>query len=129
AHVREFLKDHVEDAPAFLLVLHLATAEEDADQDLVVVLQELPRLVDPGLDVVVARLGTDPNLLQLLLAGLAGLAALLRVLESELAVVEDFADRRALGRRHPHPRGARPPGPPHGPRGPRPAPLVPARAQ
>src|SRR5262249_21963088 len=49
AHVREFLQDRVEDSPALLLVLHFATAEEDVDQNLVVVLQELPRLFDPGL--------------------------------------------------------------------------------
>src|SRR5262249_14351569 len=63
------------------------------DQDLVVVLQELARLVDLGVDVVLAGLGPDPDLLQLLLVDLAALA---RLLVTQLAVVEDLADRRAL---------------------------------
>src|SRR5262249_18711495 len=100
ADVGQLLQDRVEDAPAFLLVLHLATAEEDVDQDLVVVLQELPRLVDLGLDVVLPRLGADADLLELLLPDLAALLALLRILETQLAVVEDAADRRPLIRRH-----------------------------
>src|SRR5205085_1067144 len=66
----------------------------------VVVLQELPRLVDLGLDVVVACLGADPDLFHLLLADLAPLVTLLRTLETHLPVVEDAADRGAFIRRH-----------------------------
>src|SRR5262245_6348931 len=80
AHVGQLLQDGVEDAPPLLLVLHLAAAKEDGDQDLVVVPQELPRLVHLGRDVVLTRLGADADLLQLLLAGLAALVVLLRVL-------------------------------------------------
>src|SRR5262249_21467568 len=45
---------------------------------------------------MLARLGADSDLLQLLLADLAGLVALLRIGEAHLAVVEDLADWRAL---------------------------------
>src|SRR5262249_41160811 len=63
AHVRQLPQARVEAPPAFLLVLHLPSAEEDVDQHLVVVLQELPRLVHLGFDVMLARLGADADLL------------------------------------------------------------------
>ena len=83
-------------------MLHLAAPEQDGDLDLVVVLEELAGLGDLGVHVVVARLGADADLLQLLLADLAGLVALLRVREAHLAVVEDLADRRPLVGGHLH---------------------------
>src|SRR5262249_45742619 len=61
--------------------------------DLVVVFEELAGLVDLRLHVMLAGLGSDADLLELLLPGLA---ALLRRLEAHLAVVEDLAHRRAL---------------------------------
>jgi hypothetical protein len=66
------------------LVLHLAAPEDDRDLDLVVVFEELAGVSDLGVDVVVARLGPEANLLQLLLADLCGLVPLLRVLEAQL---------------------------------------------
>ena len=83
-------------APTFFLVLHFATTEDDGDLDLVVVLEEFERLVGLGLDVVVARLGTDTNLLQLLLTDLGALLVFVRILETHLAVIEDTADGGSL---------------------------------
>ena len=74
ADVGELFQDALDDPLAFLDVLHLAAAEQDVDQHLVVVFQELPGLVDLGLDVVLARLGANADFLQLLLVrlGLGG---------------------------------------------------------
>src|SRR5262249_24768618 len=97
--VGELLEDAVDDAAALLDVLQLAAAEQDVDEDLVLVLQKPPRLVDLGVDVVLAGLGPDADLLDLLLVDL-GLGPLARLLVAELAVVEDLADGRPLLRRH-----------------------------
>ena len=77
-------------------MLHLAAPEQDGDLDLVVVFEELAGLGNLGVDVVLAGLGADADLLQLLLTDLATLVVLLRVFESQLAVVENLADGRAL---------------------------------
>ena len=65
-----FSRMRVDDPPALLDVLQLAAAEQHVDQHLVLVLQELAGLVDLGVDVVVAGLGADADLLQLLLVDL-----------------------------------------------------------
>src|SRR5262249_48646742 len=129
AHVRQLLQDQVEDPPAFLLVLHFATTEQDGDQHLVLALEELPRLAHLGIDVVLARLGADADLLHFLLAELAALVALLlRTLETHLAVVEDAADRRGPLPPPPPPvPGALPSLFPPPPRGPPPHSVPPAR--
>src|SRR5262249_28824148 len=95
ATVGQLLEDLVDDPLALLDVLQFAAAEQHVDQDLVVVLEELAGLVDLGLDVVVAGLGADADLFQLLLMDLV-LAALARLLVTQLAVVEDLAHRRGL---------------------------------
>jgi len=77
-------------------VLHLAATEQDRDLDLVVVLKKLAGLGHLRFNVVVASLGADADLLQLLLADLAGLIALLRLLKAQLAVVKDLTDRGAF---------------------------------
>jgi len=62
------------------------------------VLQEFAGLVDFHLDVVFAGLGADADLFQLLLMGF-GLGALAGLLVTELAVIEDLADRWPFVRR------------------------------
>jgi hypothetical protein len=77
-------------------VLHLAAAEQDGDLDLVVVLQELARLGDLGVHVVVTRFGADADLLEFLLADLAGLVALLRVLVPQLGFLSQGPGRFSM---------------------------------
>src|SRR5271166_536242 len=77
-------------------MLHFASAKRDGDQDLVVMLKKLPRLVHFGLYIVVARLWAHADLLHLLLMDLFTLVALLRILKTHLAIIEDAADRRTL---------------------------------
>ena len=76
-------------------MLQLAAAEQHVDLHLVVVLEELAGLVDLRLDVVLAGLGPDADLLELLLVRL--LVRLLGLGVLELAVVHDLAHRRPLG--------------------------------
>src|SRR5262245_18366785 len=64
--------------------------------------EELAGVRDLGVDVVVARLGADANLLQPLFADLRRLVPLLQVVEAHIAIVEDLADRRALIGGHLH---------------------------
>ena len=76
------LKNLVHDPAAFLDVGQLPATEEHVDQHLVLVLQELACPVDLDPDVLVAGLGTDPDLLDLdLMLLLLGLPLLLFVLE------------------------------------------------
>src|SRR5262249_54660792 len=62
--VSQFLQDRIQPPSAFLLMLHLAAAEQDRDLALVVVFEELAGLGNLGVDVVLASLGADADLLQ-----------------------------------------------------------------
>src|SRR5262249_1123150 len=84
-----------DDALALLDMLQLPAAEEDVEHHLVLVFQELARLVDLDLDVMVAGLGADADFFELLLVWLS-LALFAGLLVAELAVVHDLADRRPL---------------------------------
>ena len=79
-------------------MLQFAAAKEHVEQHLVLVLQELPGLVDLGLDVMLAGFGANADFLQLLLVRFV-LGAFSRLLITELAEVHDLADRRPFGRR------------------------------
>ena len=57
----------IPDALAFLDVLKLATLVQHIHQHLVLVLQEFASLIDLGFDVMLIRLGPQPDFLQLLL--------------------------------------------------------------
>ena len=81
-------------------MLHLAAAKEDGDLDLVVVAQELERLIRFRLDVVIAGFGPNANFLQLLLTNLGVFLVLVRIVEAHFAVIENAANRRALVRRN-----------------------------
>src|SRR5262249_32610914 len=93
----ELFQDHLHDPLALLDVLHFAAFEQHVDEDLVLVLQELAGLVDFRFDVVITRLGTQPNLLELLMVGFGFVLGFLLLQELELAEVHDLADRGTLG--------------------------------
>src|SRR5687767_4306799 len=59
--VAELLDDASDDLLALFLVGNLAPAEDDRDDDLVLVRQEFASAVDLDLDVVVAGLGANAN--------------------------------------------------------------------
>src|SRR5580698_4792888 len=80
-------------------MLHFAAAKEDCDLDLVVMAQELERLIRFRLDVVIARFRPNANFLEFLLTNLGVFLVLVRIVEAHLAVIEDAANRRALVRR------------------------------
>jgi hypothetical protein len=98
-YVDQFLQDHIDDPSSLFDVLQLAASEQHVDQDLILVFEELACLVNLGVDVVVAGLGTDADFLQLLLVNFR-LGPLARLLVTEFAVVQNLANRRALGRSH-----------------------------
>lgn len=86
--------------PAQLGVRDLARLEHAGDLDLVALAEELPRLDDAGLQVVLRNSRTDLYTLNFLLLALLVLALLpFQVLM--LAIVDDLAHRR-LGRRRNH---------------------------
>ncbi len=97
--VGQLLQNRDDDPSPFVNVLQLPTPKEHVDQDLILVLKESPRLVNLGLDVVVAGLGAHADLFQLLLVWLAlALVPLSRLLITELAVIQYLADRRPFQR-------------------------------
>ena len=99
----QILLHAIEQLGAELLVHHLAAAKPERDLRLVAVGQEFDQV--PQLDLVVALFGARPELdlldLNLLLLA-TRLLRLLVLLEHELAVVHDSADRRLGTRGHFH---------------------------
>jgi hypothetical protein len=76
-------------------VRKLTPAEEHRHLDFVAVFEELDRALGLGVDVMLADLRPEPNLLELDdLLVLAGLPLLLGLLVLEAAIVEQPADRR-----------------------------------
>src|SRR5947207_3367215 len=69
-NVGQLLQHGQDDSLPFVDVLQLAAAEQYVEQHLVVVFEELAGLVDLGFDVVLAGLGANANLLELLLVDL-----------------------------------------------------------
>ncbi len=90
-----FFEDVVEDALALVDVLQLAATEQHVDQHLVVVFEELARLVDLRVHVVIACLGAHADLFQLLLMDL-GFVLFVGLLIAQFAIIEDFTDGRAF---------------------------------
>jgi hypothetical protein len=101
AHVFEAV-DHLFDDPLSLFnVGQLAAAEDHGDNDLVFVHQEFAGVIDFDFNVMLARLRTNANFLQLRLMRVRFVLPLLLLL-LELAEIHDSADGRALVRRHFH---------------------------
>src|SRR5262245_12614698 len=84
AEISELFQHLLQDPPAFVDVLQVAVAELHLEEDLVVVFQELPRLADFRIEIVVAGVRTDANFLAFLLVLLSG-RLLLRLLIAEFA--------------------------------------------
>lgn len=101
ADVFELLHDLLHHPLTFFDVGHLSAAEHDRHDDLVLVKKKTAGLSNLEIDVVVARLGTKPNLLDLGVMDV-GFVMLLFLLIFELAEVHDPANRRLLIRCHLH---------------------------
>jgi len=97
---KELLNDAIEHPFAFFNVGVFASLEDDRDLNLVLVLQEADRLLHFELDVVIARLGPQPNFFDLRLMDV--LMRLLLFLVLELPEVHDAAYGRTLVRRNFH---------------------------
>src|SRR5260370_21263328 len=94
--VHQLFQDAGHDAPAFFNVLQLAALEDHVDQDLVLVLQEFSGLVDLGLDVMVAGLGSHPDFLEFLVVRFGLVFLFLFLQELELTEIHDLAHGRPL---------------------------------
>jgi hypothetical protein len=81
-------------------MLQFAASKQHVQQNLVFVLEELSRLIDFCLDVVIARFRTHANFLEFLLVNLLGLVAFTGLLVAKLAIVQKFADGGPLVRSH-----------------------------
>ena len=94
--------DHiVEDLAAELWVGNFTTSELQGDLDLVAFLEELLEVPHLGVEIALADLGSELDLLHRDVDGLAsGLLGLLRLLVPELPVVHDPAHRRVRHRCH-----------------------------
>ena len=99
AILQEFF-DHVfDDATSLGDVGNLATAKHDRDLHSVFMTEKLARLLDLEIDVVLARLGPQPDFLGLRVVRMAfGLLFVLLVFE--FAEVHDAANRRLFERCH-----------------------------
>lgn len=82
-------------AAAFMMGV-FTTTEHDAQFHLVFLFEKATRLLGLELDIVIARLRTHPNFLQLNLMALLILGRLLLLLVFEFAVVKNSANRRTL---------------------------------
>ena len=94
----QFLQDGDNDAPSLVDVLQLPPAKQHIDHDLILVLQELARLVHLGLDIVIAGFGAHADFFQFLLMR-PRLGLLVGLLVAKLAVIQDLADRGCFRRR------------------------------
>lgn len=99
ADVFELLDNQLHDPLAFFDVGHLTAAEDDRHDDFVFVKKESSSLGNLEFDVVIARLGTDSDFLDLRVMNV-GFVMLLFLLVFELAEVHDPADRRLFVGRH-----------------------------
>ena len=98
ADIFEFFDDVIDDLPAFFDVREFSPAEDHRNHDLVLVREEGPSLVDLEGDVVIARLWSNTDFLDLAVVRMAfGQPLLLLVLK--LAVIHDPANRRPFVRR------------------------------
>ena len=94
------LDDFGHDLLAFADVGQLTSAEDDRDDDLILVGQKLASAIDLHLDVMFTGLWADADLLDLAVMDVPLVPLLLLLVVLELAKVHDPADRRALVRGH-----------------------------
>ena len=87
------------DASSFIHVHNFTSTENDGDLDLVLGLQECLGLLHLEINVVLTRLGAQPDFLRLRVMDLPGMV-LLALLVLEFAVIHYSADRRPFVRCH-----------------------------
>lgn len=100
-NVVQAVNETVQDPTSLLHMRQLPAPEDDRDRDLVLMLEELTRVVDLEVNIVLAGLGANTYFLSATVMGVCPVLILpLLLLVLELAMIHNPADRGPLRRGH-----------------------------